>query len=359
MNQAVKTKTISAQQLFALLIVTRLSVIFTETFAEARMDTALLANAVLSSLGLLMLLLPVIILRHFAPEENVLQVLHRIYGIAFAALAGIGMIVYFVFMTALYDARFGYFARTAINPTISVRWLTVILLLACVYLACRGSEALARAAVILAPILLLAFGLIVFLSRQFSHADMLARGTLTPFNIGVLRNLSANAAVAAIGLFLPQVKGSLGKAMIVYAAVAAAITVIVAYMLVTVFGSFAQTLLFPFYTMASLRNDLTFFHPNVVMAVVWLLGHLVQIAVMLVAVMLIVRYFAPNWRKSIIVGGTAAVAAAASWGLNLHDSLYRYEAALRWAGWAFLVVGVGVPLVAMFGTVVKRKDVGA
>lgn len=350
---------ISGGQLFSLLIVIRAGVIMTESFAPGgqAIDSALFVHCCLEYALLALCLLPVLLLRKLSPDESLLQTLQRTMGKPIAYAAGLLLVLYFLAVTALYDVRFLFFVNTAIDPTLPVKALTIILLLSCAYIAARGLEALARTAAILAPMVLAAIVFILFLPLNFSHFDYLLPGVYTldgeiPL---LIKDMARNTGLAALGLLLPHVKGTLSRPLFAYLAIAFASALAVVYMITTIFGGFATSLIFPFYTLSTLRDEIVFFRLDVVCTAVWLMGLLTQIATALIAITVTVRHFFPKLTPGVITAGTAILVTASTWAFDWHGHIQQYEGELLVLSVGFLVVTFALPLAAVVSHCLRGK----
>jgi len=302
-NQPYKTKIISSAQVFALLIVARLGAIVSETFGGCGVNVATLWQTLVAAAVLVVLLFPAVLFKRAFPDENIMHIAQRKAGKWLAYILCVMFAVLFIWSGAAQLSRFLGFIQAEVEPRLTV-WIVVAVLLLCgIYMACRGTEAVARAAGVLAVLMLLGLLFLILTSVQHVQGLQVANGGGNFW----FRQLQANVTVAAVYLILPQVKGNIGASMASYIVFGTIATATMAWLIMSSFGNFASTLEYPLFTLVSLRTDIMFLRPDIVAGTMALTGTLIQLSVSLLAIMIAIRSLWERASKGIIIWSAASV----------------------------------------------------
>ncbi len=353
-----KRPAISVSQLFCLLFISRMVV--SMTYGNILIGSSdiwdHLISAPISAILAWIILIPIYYLFVLDKKMNVLDNLQELFG-----KIGLGLIIFYILYFLLVSFHtvsvFEKFIFNAINPPISVPFLTILLLFSSCYGAYKGIEAISRASGFIFVFML--FAMIFFLISLISSIEpvnykpLMFDGTESVFE-GIKLLISQSSCIPAMGVLLPMAKGNHKKGIIiwnsgVYLVFAALIMLVVGTM-----GDFAQTQLFPVYTAAGIGKFGSFKHLDSLYLGIWISGIFIKLSLFL---MLTGEGIKKIWgeqvrKKSILIFGfLISLTSFFSDKLELLSSPFMTNFLI----WFLMIISVVIPLVLILVKLKKRR----
>ncbi len=356
------TGKISAQQLFAMLIVLRIVIMMTADTVllggENLIDNVLSCAIALGMNGVL--ILPLYALNRRGRGTNLLEKSYGLFGRMGALVAGF-YILYFLFVDCYYLSFFHVFTVNVLDPKIP-SWLIVAAVIAvAVYAAFQGLEAIARTSLLVLVVILASLGFLFF--ATLSRVDMenvpplLYRGTGQMW-VGVLQFLGRSTGFSILAMLLPQTTGNRKLGFVVWNLVIYGVLSLALFILSASMGSYTNTQLFPFYLLAEVGGIGPFQRLDTVFIGVWISGLFLKIALDLYLISrCMIQMAGARTGKASIVGAAVAVGVAAVFVSNtraLYQLVFSLKVILPFTfGAAFLV-----PLILLIVDITKGKGLG-
>ncbi len=212
--------TVTAGQIFTLLFISRMALAMTYSVTVsgiASLWSFLLP--LLLCIGLSMVLLvPVNLLFGNRRDSSVAELSVRHWGILGHAVPFL-YALYFLGSCLYAVMTLKHFLTILLPKDIHVKAVLAVLLIACIYAALKGIEALSRmAAIVLGFILLSTVLAFIYLMPGFSSKNLLPVEGVTLWGMmdGTVFILSRMNSTAALPIFMPSVKGKLGKSTVLW-----------------------------------------------------------------------------------------------------------------------------------------------
>jgi spore germination protein KC len=352
-------RTISAAQIALLLLTARIDLIMTTSLVDfkGKLNPSLLLYLAIAMAGQLLLLLPLFLLRRRNPGENLLDCLER-HGLrSLGIVIALAYFFYFVSSSSIFFNRFGYYTVVNQDPGFNIILFCLAAVLVSVFLASRGIEAIARVNAFFFPLMLISLVLILFaplpridISRIMPFAadlpgDLRAIDTFT----------SRNAALAALCLFTPLVKGKMAAGIGMSALAGFILTGGFLFVCITVFGEYASTLIFPTHVISTLRDDFVLPGWKTVHTAIWLLGTFLQMSFLLAAAAASVQFICKKSTKikSSLIGAVPVFLIAILLGVNVDAP--KNAAFMNLYGIAFYVLLTAVPLIVWLFDIIRGR----
>lgn len=332
MSQSLHAHKISAPQLAALLILSRLFIllIYVPNTHNAVVGTPALLGILLGGVLTCIALLPAYFLFRKCPGMDLHQIARQLSP---ALGKGAAALFYLCCMVVAAEtaAQFTMFLTSAVYPRASVLWVSVIFCAAVLYMAVLGLEAVTRSAAIMLVVgvcasLLVGCGL-------WRFVDTL--NLITPFYDGLGAVLQAsllyftqNIELVAFVLLISHLNtGSVRGAFLRYHLIVSLILLLVGLAAITVLGSYGQTRNFPIYTLFALSGSNIFYRFDFVLVAVWVATALVRTALYLILATRMLDELTGRrlGQKLIAVNGVVVLLIALLAGVNvkLFQTLYR------------------------------------
>lgn len=242
-------------------------------------------------LGNFLLVLPILFLMRRKPESNLLLQTESV-GKWLLYLTSIFYIVYFLIMDLQYLATFQFFLGNAFDPSTPPWIFSIMLVLAAVYGAFKGLEALGRTSVIIFLIILLGIlfiGILLFSDLQDSNFTPLLYDGPKQMLLGSLFFLSGSSSIPIFGILFPSVRGKRALGFCFWNTITYAFTGFLIFVIVGTLGNFANLQLFPLYSAATMANLGTFQRMDSVFIGLWLIGIFIKLALDLYIITLCVN----------------------------------------------------------------------
>lgn len=353
-----KRPAISVSQLFCLLFISRMVV--SMTYGNILIGNSEiwdhLVSAPVSMLLTWIILIPIYSLFSMDKKMNVLDNLGEFLG-----KVGFWLVLLYVFYFLLVSFHtvsvFEKFIFNAINPPISVPFLTVLLLFSACYGAYKGIEAISRASglILVFTVLAMIFFLISLISsiEPINYKPLMYDGTQSVFE-GIKLLISQSSCIPAMAILLPMAKGNHKKGIIIWNVGVYLVFVSLVMLVVGTMGDFAETQLFPVYTAAGIGKFGSFKHLDSLYLGIWISGIFIKLSLFL---MLTGEGIKKIWgeevrKKSIIIFGfLISLTSFFSDKLELLSSPFMTSFLI----WFLMIISVVIPLALIVIRLQKRK----
>lgn len=351
----------SVFQLFAILFISRMVVNVTYSSYSADIDSLHFgAVATLIALPLTLLMVtPIYLMFKTGAGRTVTDNAYDLFkkwGAVIAVVYGL----YFLWILIKTLSQFNVMVTNVLNPTASVLVLSIAVVVASMYGAYKGIEALGRATTII--FIFIAVALITLLFTLVPKVDKLNYVPITMANTKdivsvVMDMLSKNSCIPAMAILLPFVKGKT-KATVCWWGVAVYATTAVFILLITgVLGEYLQTQVFPVYSLTAVASLGVTERLDGLFLGVWTAGMFVKISLYIYLLSACVkRIFGETIsRWSILICGILVL--IASMGLTITESVFNmvFNNTLLLA--LTITTGVVIPLfIAVANRISKKKS---
>lgn len=353
-----KRPAISVSQLFCLLFISRMVV--SMTYGNILIGNSEIWDHLLSApicaILTFVILIPIYWLFMMDKKMNVLDNLRDMCGKVGIWLISL-YILYFLLISFHTVSVFEKFIFNAINPPISVPFLTVLLLFSSCYGAYKGIEAVSRASglIFLFTVFAMIFFLISLVSsiEPINYKPLMLEGSQSLFD-GIKLLISQSSCIPAMAVLLPMAKGDHKKGIIIWNAGVYLVFAALIMLVVGTMGDFAQTQLFPVYTAAGIGKFGSFKHLDSLYLGIWISGIFIKLSLFL---MLTGQGIKKIWgeearKKSIIIFGfLISVTSFFSDKLELLSSTFMTNFLI----WFLILISVVIPLALLFIRLKNRK----
>ncbi|MEE0266088.1 MAG: GerAB/ArcD/ProY family transporter [Acutalibacteraceae bacterium] len=249
---------VSVFQLFVMLYISRM--VINVTYSSYNADTASLRFGIISAFvaltGTLLMAVPVLFMFKTNNGRTVTDngyMLFKKWGAAVAVLYGL----YFLWVLINTLSQFNIMVTNVVNPTASSFVLSLAVVVASMYAACKGIEALGRASTIIFFFVVVA--LVILICALLPTADLL---NIEPITVNHTENiieitinmLSKNACIPALAILLPFATGNMKKAVVWWSVAVYLSTALLIFIIVSVLGDYLETQIFPVYSITALAS---------------------------------------------------------------------------------------------------------
>ena len=271
---------IGSGQLFALLYLCRMltTVTFSPLLGDGLLNGDFTLNIVFALVFILVLCIPSALFYKRFPECTPVSVTDK----KMSDVISVFYVFLFLFSASVSVSRFFIFLTSVIYPEKEMGLFLVVAVLVCCYCAYLGVEALFRGNVIL--LCITAFGVAVILYTVAGKIDIYNFEPLLfhPLTGSIKSGFLAAARTVEIPAFLflaEKTRGKIKKAFIIAFSVFAVNLFILFFFLNGVSGEFAETQLFPFYSLAVIAKFPFFERLDAVITAVWIFSILIKCSV--------------------------------------------------------------------------------
>ena len=249
---------VSGCQLFVMLFVSRMVV--NVTYSSYHSNTATLRYGMLSALlalvATLLMAIPVFVMNKTNNGRTVTDngyLLFKKWGAVIAVIYGL----YFLWVLINTLSQFNIMVTNVLSPTASVFVLSLAVVVASMYGAYKGIEALGRASAVLFFFIVIA--LIILLCTLIPQADCRNIEPVTLQDTGgiaetALSMISKNSCIPALALLLPFAKGNFKKGIVWWAVAVYLSTALLIFIIIAVLGDYLETQIFPVYSITALAS---------------------------------------------------------------------------------------------------------
>lgn len=211
--------------------------------------------------------------------------------------AAVFYILYFLFVDVQYLASFQFFLGNAFRPAVPTWIFAAMILLAAVYSAIKGLEAMGRTALVI--LVLFLCGIIVIAVLLLS--DIRAEHFMPLFYngggqllTGTAFYLSGSASIATYALLFSAAKGRRRLGFCIWNIITYGVGALILFLIIGTLGNYANLQLFPFYSAATLAELGTFQRMDSVFICIWLIGLFLKLAIDLYCIAHCVNQLSPK-----------------------------------------------------------------
>lgn len=249
---------VSVFQLFVMLYISRM--VINVTYSSYNADTASLRFGMISAfvalIGTLLMAVPILLMFKTNNGRTVTDnsyLLLKKWGAIVAVIYGL----YFLWVLINTLSQFNIMVTNVVNPTSSSFVLSLAVVVASMYGAYKGIEALGRASTIIFFFVVVA--LIILICALLPTADLL---NLEPITVNhtskvleiTLNMLSKNACIPALAILLPFATGNMKKGVIWWSVAVYLSTALLIFIIISVLGDYLETQIFPVYSITALAS---------------------------------------------------------------------------------------------------------
>lgn len=330
-----KTSQISAGQLVALLLTSRLAVsmTFAPTLHQISHGSDYLLSAGLHGLLILVVALPILWFAKRTDCASPLEYSYLLWGKGGAVVAA-GYALACLLYQIMDMVRFSQFFATTLSPDISRTVLCITLAAAAYAAAFYGLQAVGRAAalVFFSVALAMVFIFIVLLPEmELIHFPSFLYDGTGPVLSGALEELPRTSELVLLGLMLPYVHGgskSLGKACLGFGIGLTICSLLIQVTTLGVLGDFSGMVLFPYYTAVTAAKASLLQRMDVLATAIWLAALFIKTAFLAMLFLNCVgRLAGAKARVPVAIVGIGLVAGLGIW---LGDMALQWERQIIW-----------------------------
>ena len=266
---------ISAFQFFVMLFLSRMltTVTYISSYTkDIRLADMLVQPVFRISLGIL-IMLPIYFVYRKHSDKNVLDLVRE----KNSGLSKVLSIIYaltFLYFTVTTIARLDLFAGTVVFPETDVDYMLIFVIIFCCYGAFLGFEALGRASVLTAVLVIPAL-IFIFLALvkkvDFLNFTPVFYNGVIPVVKTAVDSVGQTVEYAIIAVALPKVNGKVKNGFFIWLIAQILIMAVMVLFTMTVMGNYAGTQLFPFHTLASLAEFAMFDRLDAIFTGVWIM----------------------------------------------------------------------------------------
>ena len=280
-----KRPSITVSQLFSVLFISRMVVSMTYgniLIGESELWDHLI-SAVISMFLTWIILFPTYKLFAMDKKMNIFDNMRDIWGKFGFVVIGI-YVLYFLAVGLHTVSVFEKFILNAINPPISIPFLTVLLLFSACYGAYKGLEAICRTSgiIFLFTVLAMIFFLISLISsiEPINYKPLMFEGWESVYE-GIELLISQSSCIVAMGVLLPLARGNHKTGILIWNVGVYLVFGALIFLVVGTMGDFVSTQLFPVYTAAGIGKFGSFKHLDSLYLGVWISGIFMKLSLFL------------------------------------------------------------------------------
>ena len=303
---------ITAQQLFSLLFLSSIIIGITYNLPMAKSNNMWdhIVSAVVAFFINCVFILPIYKLYRLNPTMNIADncaVNFKKIGVLFLIVYGL----YYLFACCYTLSLFNIFVRDVVNPDISLFMLSLCVVLAASYAACKGIEGIARACTIIlfiicASILFIIFTLLPQIDKM-NYSPLLFNGIDDAIN-GTAYLVSLSFYIPLAAIIMPFTKGNLKKTLFTANAIIYILFIFVVVIVTGALGDYLKMQSFPIYTATSVAEIGVFKRLDAIYLGIFTSGLFITVSLFLFAFFLVMkRLFGEEKSKIIIVSGDVLV----------------------------------------------------
>lgn len=299
---------ITTSQLFSLLFLCNIIIGITYNLPMAKSTNMWdhILSAVLAFFVNIMFILPIYKLYKISPVMNIAD--HCL--VSFPRIGKIFLIIYglyYLFACCYVLSLFNIFVKDIVNPEISLFLLTLCVVLAASYAACKGIEGLARAGSVILFLICVAvlFNVFALLPQidPLNFSPLLYNDFNNTFN-GTIYLVSLLFFMPLAEVFIPFVKGDIKKALFITNVSVYLLFIFVVVITTGALGDYLKTQSFPIYTATSVAEIGVFRRLDAIYLGIFTSGLFLTVAMFLFAFFLVMKkLFGVRHSKGVIFCG--------------------------------------------------------
>lgn len=201
-------------------------------------------------------------------------------------------ILYFLIIDLQYLATFQFFLGNVFHPAVPTWIFSVMIVLAAVYSAFKGLEAMSRTSVLLLILVLLGIsviGVLLFSDLHTQNFTPLLYDGPQQTLLGTAFYLSGSSCIATYAILFSTANGKRKLGFCIWNGITFVVAAFLLFLIIGTLGSFANLQLFPLYSAATMANLGTFQRMDSVFICIWLIGLFLKLAIDLYCISLCVN----------------------------------------------------------------------
>lgn len=267
--------TISAFQFFTMLFLSRTltTVTYLSSYTEDVRLSDMLIVPILRIISGIVFVLPVYYFYKKNQSKNPIELATE-KNEGLGKVISILYVLVFFYFTIVTLARLDVFTGTVVFPETDVDFMLVFMVALCCYGAYLGLEAIGRASVLSAVLVVpaLFFILISLVEKvDFLNLTPVFYNGVTPVLKTAVDSLGQTVEFAVIATLMPRVRGEVKKGFFIWLISQTLLMGLMFFFACAVMGNYATTQLFPFHTLASLAEFTVFSRLDAVFTSVWIM----------------------------------------------------------------------------------------
>ena len=303
---------ITAPQLFSLLLLSSIIIGITYNLPMAKSNNMWdhVISAIIAFFVNIVFIFPIYKLYKLNPIMNIADncaVNLKKIGIFFLIIYAL----YYLFACCYTLSLFNIFVRDVVNPDISLFMLSLCVILAASYAACKGIEGIARACTIILFIICVSIVFIIFTLLpqidKMNYSPLLLNGVDDTIN-GSLYLLSLSFYIPLAVVIMPFAKGNLKRTLFIANAIIYILFIFVVIIVTGALGDYLKIQSFPIYTATSVAEIGVFKRLDSIYLGIFTSGLFITVSLFLFAFFLVMkRIFGEEKSKIIIISGDVLV----------------------------------------------------
>lgn len=350
---------VSVCQLFIMLYISRMVINVTYSSYNSNISTLRygILSAFIALVATLLMSIPVFLMFKTSNGRTVTDngyLLFKKWGAVVAVIYGL----YFLWVLINTLSQFNIMVTNVLNPTSSFFVLSLAVIVASMYGAYKGIEALGRASTII--FFFIAIALIILLCTLLPQADyrniepvtIQDSGNITEIAVNMI---SKNSCIPALAILLPFAKGNCKKGIVWWTIAVYLSTAVLISIIVAVLGDYLETQIFPVYSITALASLGVTKRLDGIFLGVWTAGMFVKISLFMYLLSACVkRIFGDTIsRWSILICGMLVF--GVSIGISAKDGLFEIVFSNNIMLFLTVFTGVVIPIVLSLINKIKIK----
>ena len=292
------TSKISVFQLLALMTVSSVTLLITcnASLLGGENLTDNFLSCAIAFLCNFVLAIPLFFLMRQRQNSGLLLASQRV-GTWFLWCVAIFYILYFLFIDLQYLTTFQFFLGNVFRPVTPTWIFTVMIVLAAVYSAFKGLDAMGRSASVIMTLVFLGIAVIAVLLFTDIHPEnfqpLFYNGTKQMLS-GIPFYLSGSSCIAVQAILYAQTIGKRTLSFFLWSSITFVVGMLILFLMIGVLGNYTNLQLFPLYSTATIANLGTFQRMDSVFICIWLIGLFLKIALDLHIISLCVDSISPK-----------------------------------------------------------------
>ena len=276
------------------------------------------------------LLIPAFILNNKFSDDNIVMSAQRLAG-KFGGVTCVFYYLYLLFCAIVSLTGYEYYMVNTVYPDSPALLISGLLIFISAYAAFLGLEAVSRFS-LFAALLLIAEIIIVF----FSLSGQIEVVHLYPLNAninnitqGVMMKTAENSDLVLLLFLLPRIKGKRYKGVMFYLLLSLTVFEVLNFLVITVFGKLAETLMFPTFVLEIFTHIAVFKNTNIIHALPWTFITFIKITVYMIGINSILPQLLPKKIKAVNIPLNLILISLGTYMLtsnyDLFSQLYNYN----------------------------------
>lgn len=348
--------------MFCLLFVSRIitTLMLMPSLERTSISVDMLPRVLLWDALIFLFVLPIFVL-YDRGKSGILDYAQTISPVMCKAVAVI-LSLYFLYQNVELIAGFEVFSTTVVFPELNSILFIVLFTLVCAYIASLGLESIARASSVVAVMTVIIVGLLLLTLisqvRMFNFTPVFYDGPM-PAVSSALRSVANTAEIAVLAVVMPHVTGKIKRMYAKWVVWMSLCILILSFFAVGALGAFADTQLFPFYTLAEIANVGIFQRLDSIMTSVWAACAVIKSSLFVYLFAFCMKRAFPKPGRGAFIWIFTAITALCTAYISLDEQRYIQINQYALSVSAFAVVVIALPLLLLLlGAIRKRRQKG-